>query len=139
MGVFQRIVDRAAVNDDYENFDDEFDGDIIDDEADEAMGEITEIHALPAQDEPAELARIVTLWPRIFDDVKEFADHFRSGVPVILNLSTAEEAVRNRIVDFALGVCYGLGGQLNKISNDVLLLTPRTVTMESPRASHDRF
>lgn len=143
MGMFQRLVDRAAVNDEFvdDDYVDEYEGDILDeDDFDHEGGaEIAEIRPVETRPEKGELARIVTLWPKVFTDVQEFADHFRSGVPVILNLSQAEEDVRLRIVDFALGVCYGLRGKLNQISNDVLLLTPRTVTMESPRAPHDRF
>lgn len=142
MGMFQRLVDRAAVNDEFidEDFEDEYEGDVLDeDDVEETIGEIAEIRPVGRRTQNEDLARIVTLWPRVFSDVQEFADYFRDGVPVILNLSHAEEDVRYRIVDFASGVCYGLRGQPNQISDDVLLLTPATVTLESPRALHERF
>ncbi len=141
MGLLNRFVGRVAVSDEYDGFDEEYaEDEIVDAEEDEEIGaEIAEIRPVEVREERVELARIVTLWPRVFDDAQEFADHFRGGVPVILNLSTAEDAVRNRIADFAYGVCYGLDGSIDQISNDVLLLTPRNVTIESPNPPHRRF
>ncbi|MCF2705675.1 cell division protein SepF [Arcanobacterium haemolyticum] len=130
MGMFQRIVDKATLTDEYddENIVDEY----WDDETEEPE-EAPYVSPIRSVEPEPEVARIVTVWPRTFKDVKGFADQFREGTPVILNLSGAEEVARNRIVDFALGVCYGLHGQLNQISNDVLLMTPRAVKMETQR------
>lgn len=136
MGMFQRFVEKATLND--EEFDDEYYDDELEEEApEEDNSEVTPIRPVaPAPD----VARIVTVWPKTFKDVQTFADQFRKGLPVILNLSGAQEADRFRIVDFALGVCYGLHGQLNQISGDVLLMTPRAVKMEMHRPEgSDRF
>ena len=136
MGMFQRFVDKATLND--EEYDDEYyDDQYEDDTYEEEEAEVTPIRSVaPAP----EVARIVTAWPKTFNDVQSFADQFRKGLPVILNLSGAQESDRFRIVDFALGVCYGLHGQLNQISGDVLLMTPRAVKMETHRSeATDRF
>jgi cell division inhibitor SepF len=137
MGMFQRFVDKATLND--EEYEDEYFEDEAEEEAPEedATSDVTPIRPV----EPApEVSRIVTAWPVTFKDVQSFADQFRKGLPVILNLSGADESDRYRIVDFALGVCYGLHGQLNQISNDVLLMTPRAIKMESHRPeATDRF
>ena len=65
---------------------------------------------------------------------KCIADEFRKDLPVILNLSGADDSARQRIADFALGLCYGRGGHLNLISDDVLLMTPYSVRMEEHRS-----
>ena len=82
-----------------------------------------------------QLARIVTVHPTSFSEVRAFAEQYRSGLPVILNLTETDTESRKRIVDFALGLCFGLEGQLNKVSEDVLLMTPHTVTMDEHAAA----
>ncbi len=130
MGMFQRIVEKASLTeDDYE--DEYYEDDVYeDDDYTEEEADVTPIHAVASA---PEVARIVTVWPKSFNDVQSFAEQFRKGLPVILNLSGTQEADRYRIVDFAAGVCFGLQGHLNQISNDVLLMTPRSVKMETHR------
>ena len=52
----------------------------------------------------------------------------------IEQLLQADDETRKRIVDFALGLCFAQEGQLNKVSDDVLLMTPHTVTMDEHAA-----
>ncbi|MBE6484364.1 MAG: cell division protein SepF [Actinomycetaceae bacterium] len=139
MGMFQRFVDKATLSDDaYDEYGDEgYEDEYLEEGLEEEAADVTPIRSVASA---PDLARIVTVWPKTFNDVQGFADQFRKGLPVILNLSGAEESARYRIVDFALGVCYGLHGHLNQISGDVLLMTPRTVKMETHRPEQaDRF
>lgn len=124
MGMFQRIVGKPE-DDNYDEFDDTYE-DYADDEAYETS-DVAPMHSLSAV---PQLARIVTVHPTSFSEVRAFAVQYRSGLPVILNLADADDDTRKRIVDFALGLCFGLEGQLNKVSEDVLLMTPHTVTMD---------
>ena len=140
---FHRLINKASVSDDgYENeyFDDEYVEEeeyVEDDQYDDVAAEVTPIRSVaPVPD----IARIITVWPKSIDGGTEFADPYRNGIPVILNLSAAGNADRRRILDFAAGVCYGLHGKLNKISNDVFLLTPQKVTVEASNAQEiDKF
>ncbi|MCI5825475.1 MAG: cell division protein SepF [Arcanobacterium sp.] len=86
-----------------------------------------------------EVARIVTVWVASYKEIRDFAVEFRDGMPVILNLSEAPDDERARIVDFALGLCFGLEGMFSRISEDVFLLTPHTVKLDSHGSdeSHD--
>ena len=65
--------------------------------------------------------------PRSFNDAQEVADKFKVNVPVILNLQGVERDLARRIIDFASGLCYGLGGQMERVANQVYLLTPSDV------------
>jgi len=62
--------------------------------------------------------------PRIFDDAQEFADQFKGGVPVIINLRMTEDKHAPKILQFASGLVYGLNGRMQKVGEQVFLLTP---------------
>ena len=65
--------------------------------------------------------------PTSFNDAQDVADKFKVNVPVILNLQGVERDLARRIIDFASGLCYGLGGQMERVANQVYLLTPSDV------------
>jgi cell division inhibitor SepF len=69
----------------------------------------------------------VVVGPTSFNDAQEVADKFKTDVPVILNLQGVERDLARRIIDFASGLCYGLGGQMERVANQVYLLTPSDV------------
>jgi len=62
--------------------------------------------------------------PRIFDDAQDFADRFKGGVPVIINLRMTEPKHSPKILQFASGLVYGLNGRMQKVGEQVYLLTP---------------
>ncbi len=62
--------------------------------------------------------------PRIFDDAQEFADQFKTGVPVIINLRMTEQKHAPKILQFASGLVYGLNGRMQRVGDQVFLLTP---------------
>jgi cell division inhibitor SepF len=68
-----------------------------------------------------------TIVPKSFNDAQEVADHFRELTPVIVNMQSAERDLARRLIDFSSGLCYGLGGQMEKVAKDVYLLTPDDV------------
>ena len=49
------------------------------------------------------------------------------GQPVIVNLEAADRDLSRRLIDFASGVCYGLGGTMERVGGQVYLLTPTDV------------
>jgi len=62
-----------------------------------------------------------------------------AGTPVILNLQGVERDLSRRLVDFASGLCYGLRGQMERVTNQVYLLTPSDVEVsaEDRRRLHE--
>ncbi len=63
--------------------------------------------------------------PRSFDDAQRIADRFKRSHPVILDLQTTEGELADRLIDFASGITYGLGGGMEEIGEMTFLLTPR--------------
>ena len=66
----------------------------------------------------------MTVRPRSFNQAQEIGDHFKEGVPVIINLEGADREMSRRIIDFASGLCYALGGTMEKVGTGVYLLKP---------------
>ena len=80
--------------------------------------------------------------PTTFNDVEEVGLNFRNGVPTIMNLQGASEAVAKRLLDFASGLIFGLEGRIERVGDRVFLLTPVGVdvsTEEKRRLSERGF
>jgi cell division inhibitor SepF len=67
--------------------------------------------------------------PLSFNDAQEIADWFKNPQPVIVNLEAAQRDLRRRLIDFCSGLCYGLGGQMERVADHVYLLTPSNVEL----------
>jgi cell division inhibitor SepF len=76
---------------------------------------------------PVGTSKPCVIGPTSFNDAQEVADKFKVNVPVILNLQGVERDLARRIIDFASGLCYGLGGQMERVATQVYLLTPSDV------------
>jgi cell division inhibitor SepF len=68
-----------------------------------------------------------TLAPTTFNDAQGVGDRFKSGQPVIVNLQGADRDLRRRLIDFASGLCYALDGKMDRITEQVYLLSPADV------------
>ncbi|CAN5771087.1 hypothetical protein BH10ACT1_BH10ACT1_31730 [soil metagenome] len=78
--------------------------------------------------------------PASFNQAQEVADKFKNGQPTIMNLQSSDRELSRRLIDFASGLCYGLGGQMERLDNQVYLLTPTNVevSQEERRRLHER-
>ena len=65
--------------------------------------------------------------PDAFNDAQEIGDRFKSGQPVIVNLQAVDRDLRRRLVDFSSGLCYAMGGKMDRVADQVYLLTPAEV------------
>lgn len=75
----------------------------------------------------ADVYRITTLHPITYNDARRIGEEFRTGTPVIMNLSDMDEADARRIVDFSAGLAFGLHGSIEKVTKGVFLLSPANV------------
>jgi cell division inhibitor SepF len=75
--------------------------------------------------------RPYTVRPRSFNQAQEVADRFKEGQAVIVNLEGVERDVSRRLIDFASGLCYGLGGSMEKVATGVYLLQPPNVSLSA--------
>jgi cell division inhibitor SepF len=69
--------------------------------------------------------------PSSFNQAQEVADKFKASQPVIVNLQGAERDLARRLIDFSSGLCYGLGGHMEKVGHQVYLLTPTNVEVSA--------
>ena len=92
------------------------------------------VRAVPANSKP----HIVT--PGDFDAAQEVADKFKGNQPVVMDLRMADGKLARRLLDFSSGVCYSLGGGMEKVGAKVYLLVPEDVDVSADerRRLHDR-
>lgn len=89
---------------------------------------VTPIKRAPSsRDESSEMRKITTVHPRSYNDAKLIGESFREEIPVIMNVTEMGEAEAKRLVDFAAGLVFGLGGSIERVTNKVFLLTPKNV------------
>jgi len=69
--------------------------------------------------------------PTSFNDAQEVGDKFREGFSVIMNLTSADRELGRRLVDFASGLAYGLGGSMQPVAENVFLVTPAGVQVSA--------
>jgi cell division inhibitor SepF len=76
---------------------------------------------------PVSSAKPQVVIPADFNDAQQLGDRFKNSQPVIINLQGADLDLARRVIDFASGLCYGLGGQMERVASQVYLLTPNDV------------
>jgi cell division inhibitor SepF len=76
-----------------------------------------------------ELSRITTLHPRNYNEARTIGEHFREGIPVIMNLSEMDDSDAKRLVDFSAGLVFAVRGTIERVTNKVFLLSPPNVSV----------
>ncbi len=77
----------------------------------------------------AELSRITTLHPRNYNEARTIGEHFRDGIPVIMNLSEMDDSDAKRLVDFSAGLVFATRGSIERVTSKVFLLSPPNVSV----------
>ena len=81
--------------------------------------------------QPVSSAKPHVVAPTSFNHAQEVADKLKVNQPVIVNLQNVDRDLSRRIIDFASGLCYGIGGQMERVANQVFLLTPSNVEVSA--------
>ncbi len=81
-----------------------------------------------------DMNEILTVHPRQYKDAQVIAEHFREGIPVIINLSQMSEPDARRLIDFASGLSQGLYGKIERVTAKVFLLSPAHVAVSGDPA-----
>ncbi|MEV0694321.1 cell division protein SepF [Streptomyces sp. NPDC050388] len=68
--------------------------------------------------------RLVVLRVNVFADARDVAETLMAGIPVLLDLTSAEGEVAKRVLDFSTGVVFGLASGMHRVDRNVFLLTP---------------
>ena len=80
---------------------------------------------------PEKSPRVHVVAPAGFNDAQEIGDKLKANQPVIVNLQGVERDLSRRLIDFASGVTYGLAGQMERVADQVFLLTPSNVEVSA--------
>jgi cell division inhibitor SepF len=86
---------------------------------------VRQITPMPANAKPYAVS------PTSFNEAQAVADKYMAGIPVIMNLQDVERDLSRRLVDFASGLCYGMRGSMERVTNQVYLLTPTNVEVSA--------
>lgn len=73
------------------------------------------------------LVRVVQV--TAFDDAEVIGTRFRTGQPVLFDLSSVESELARRVLDFVSGMTFVLHGTLRKVGKRSFLLVPDAVTL----------
>ena len=76
-------------------------------------------------------AKVHVVAPGRFADAQEIGDRFKNGQPVIVNLQANDRELARRMIDFCSGVTYALAGSMDKVADQVFLLTPTNVEVSA--------
>lgn len=73
---------------------------------------------------------VCVIKPNSLEDGREISDTLVSGRAVLLNLEDVDGDMAQRIIDFTSGACYSMGGNLQKVSTFIFVVTPASVDIE---------
>ena len=71
--------------------------------------------------------KVIISKPVQYDDATEICESLKSRKIVVINTSSLENKIAQRLLDFVSGSCYALGGELQEIERGVYLLSPSNV------------
>ena len=143
MGALRKKMDYFGLSEPQENeaYSDELQSEVPDSEVPAPRPRIVEPavrfpHAVKSSAEPAvELKRIVTIRPTTYNEAQSIGEAFKEGTPVIMNLGAMNDLEARRMIDFAAGLSFALDGGIEKVTNRVFLLSPKSVQVDEGASS----
>lgn len=143
MGALRKTMDYFGLSEPQENeaYSDELQSEVPDSEVPAPRPRIVEPavrfpQAVKSSSEPAvELKRIVTIRPTTYNEAQSIGEAFKEGTPVIMNLGAMNDLEARRMIDFAAGLSFALDGGIEKVTNRVFLLSPKSVQVDEGASS----
>ena len=147
MAFLDKLLDSIRVNDDDYDDDEYFDEDDYEEPASARRPKKT-VRSTTIDDEPEDKAAkkpkttaslrrnakttangnsVVVVKPTSVDESREITDTLLDNCTVVLNMEGLDMDVAQRIIDFASGSTYAIGGNLQKISSHIFIITPKSV------------
>ena len=152
MGVMDKFLNYMKLNDEEDAV---YDDDDLDDE-DEIEPAPKKVSASKAVKEPAEVyeerpvkktvsnkvtpirqnvtrkvagngMEVCVVKPSNVEDAREITETLLANRTVVLNLEGLDVDIAQRIIDFTSGSCFAIGGNLQKISHYIFIITPSSV------------
>ena len=76
---------------------------------------------------------VVFFYPHSYEEVQQLIDYLKQGESVMLNLDNIAQGDAQRMLDFASGAVYALGGCIRQVAPNIFLLTPEGLGIVDPR------
>lgn len=70
---------------------------------------------------------VCVIKPTSVEEAREITETLLANRTVVLNLEGLDVDVAQRIIDFTSGSCFAIGGNLQKISHYIFIITPASV------------
>ncbi len=70
---------------------------------------------------------VCVIKPTSVEEAREITETLLAGRTVVLNLEGLDVDIAQRIIDFTSGSCFAIGGNLQKISHYIFIITPSSV------------
>ncbi len=84
---------------------------------------------------PVQKTTVNTFNPQSLEEAKVIMDFLNKGSAVLINLEANDKALSQRIVDVVTGALYILDGTYTKITEDIYLMAPKGVEIDSSMAA----
>ncbi len=72
-------------------------------------------------------SKVILVEPRVYAEAQEIADHLKNRRSVLVNLQRIQHDQAKRIVDFLSGTVYAIGGDIQRVGDNIFLCTPDNV------------
>lgn len=157
MGFVDKMLTAMNLNDDEYEYEDEYDDEYEDEYEEESRSgfflrrtgtddvdedEMSDrSRRAPAKSHPAERPKLTpmrggkhagsmevcVIKPASFEDARDVSETLLANRTIILNMEGLDLSMAQRIIDFVSGSCYAINGNLQKISNYIIIVTPQAV------------
>ena len=75
-------------------------------------------------------AQMVLFEPRSFEEAEEIAKHLKGRKACVVNLHRLQRDYAQRTIDFLTGFVVALDGAIQKVGHNVILCTPKSVSVD---------
>jgi len=148
MGVMDKFLNYMKLNDEEdEYYDDDYyddDDDIIEEKtkknvtvkepaepAEDFTAKKVATKVTPIRQQPKRMngngMEVCVIKPSTVEDAREITETLLANRTVVLNLEGLDVDIAQRIIDFTSGSCFAIGGNLQKISHYIFIITPASV------------
>ena len=106
---------------------------VVEGEKEQAVTELSAVRARKTVNlrvhtqETASGFKVLVASPVHYEDVQVYADNLKAKVAVVLNFEQVDEETQRAMVDFLNGVCYVINGNVQRISDSILMYAPEMV------------
>lgn len=133
--IVNKVMDFLGLEEEVDEIE-EIDDDIVDNKEEEVeniftntnskkqKGKVVSIHT-------ASNAKILIVKPVDYDEAVELCNNLKNRKIVVINMTSLESKIAQRLLDFMAGASYALGGSLEEIEKGVYIISPSNVEISN--------